>query len=308
MRPTASSASFTGILLLCAGLGLFAVQDLILKMMSGSYPLSEAMVLRALTAVPLLYALVRATGGRAFAPGWPRMILRGLVMFFSYSGYYLALPVLPLATTVALYFSAPLMIVVLSVVTLGERVSPQRWVAVLAGFVGVLVMIRPGSTLFEWAALLPVISGLAYATSMIMARVQGAYHSAAELAFHGNLVFLGCALILTLLFGNGAHATDAHPSLAFLLRGWVVPTFRDFMLMTACGVIAAVGSALLTQAYRIAPSASVAPFEYTALIWSVLYGWLFWSDWPAPTTWTGIAIIVGSGLLVLRAEPRPATG
>ncbi len=308
MRQTTPSTSVTGIVLLCAGLGLFAVQDLILKMMSGSYPLSEAMVLRALTAVPLLYLMVRMTGGRAFGPGWPRMILRGMVMFFSYSGYYLALPVLPLATTVALYFSAPLMIVVLSVVTLGERVSPQRWVAVLAGFAGVLVMIRPGSTLFEWAALLPVISGMAYATSMIMARVQGARHSAAELAFHGNLVFLACALILALLFGNGAHATEAHPSLAFLLRGWVVPTVRDFALMATCGVIAAIGSSLLTQAYRIAPSASVAPFEYTGLIWSVLYGWLFWSDWPAPATWAGIAIIVGSGLLVLRAEPRPVAG
>ena len=305
-----SSHSTRGILFLIAGIAVFAVQDLILKLLSGTYPLHQAMVIRSLTAAPLLLVLVHLNGGARtlFTPGLHRMIGRGFVMFIAYTSYYLALAALPLATTVALYFAAPLFITLLSVLILHEKVGPMRWLAVAAGFAGVIIMVRPGSDLFDWAAPLAVISGLTYGISMVAARKLGTTETAAALAFWGNAVFLGCALILSGIFGTGDFAGVGHKSVAFMTRGWVMPTGFGVGLMMACGVIAAAGLTLLTQAYRISESNVVAPFEYTALVWGVLYGWMFWSDWPDTTGWIGIGIIVGAGLFVIWQERSEALG
>lgn len=295
-----------GIALLVAGIAVFSVQDLILKLISDAYPLHQAMVLRSLTAIPFLLLIAHFDGGlrSLFTPGTRAMIWRGLVMFAAYTAYYLALAALPMATTVALYFSAPLFITILSVFFLAEKVGPRRWFALFAGFAGVLIMVRPGGDLFDWAALLPVLAGLTYAISMIAARRLGTTETASALAFWGNAVFLLGGLLLSALFGTGAWEGDAHPSLAFLFRGWALPTAFDLSLMMACGVIAAAGLTLLTQAYRVAEASVVTPFEYTGLIWSVLYGWIFWQDWPNQTDWLGITIIIGAGLYILWREAR----
>ncbi|MDR0809109.1 MAG: DMT family transporter [Gemmobacter sp.] len=225
--------------------------------------------------------------------GWRWLVLRGCLLFLANASYYLALAALPLATTVALYFAAPLMMVALAALLLG----PARWLAVGCGFAGVLIVVRPGSSLFDWASLLPVFAGLNYALSMVLSRRLGMQHSAAVQAFHGNLVLLLGALLLSVVFGGGGH-----PSLAFLIRGWVMPAPGDFLLMITCGAIAAGATTLLTQAYRIASPAAVAPFEYSGMIWGVVWGWLFWSDWPDAVAWTGITSICGTGLFVVWHE------
>lgn len=293
-----------GILCLCAGIGLFSVQDLILKLVSSTYPLSEAMTLRGLTAMPLLMLIAHRDGGlrTLFTPGMRHMILRGVVMFVAYAAYYLALPALPIATTVALYFSAPLFITILSFFWLGETVRWRRWGAVILGFVGVIVMLRPGASLFDWAALLVLVSGLAYGFSMIMARRLGTAETAPAMAFWGNSVFLVFAILMALAFGDGRLAGEAHPTVQFLLRPWVWPSAIDAALMCGCGVIAALGLTLLTQAYRIADSNAVAPFEYSYMLWGVLWGWMFFSEWPDSIAWIGIGIIMSAGLLVLWRE------
>ncbi len=302
--PTLPRTSTFGIVCLVAGIFVFSIQDMILKFISDGYPLSEAMVLRSLTAAPILAVFAWRDGGLGtlFTPGVGRMVLRGVVMLAAYTSYYLALPALPIASAVALYFSAPLFITVLSVVWLGERVSLPRWIAVAAGFAGVVVMVRPGATLFEWAALLPVISGLAYGVSMIFARTIGGRETASAMAFWGNAVFLLAALAMALVFGGGDYAAGAHPSMQFLLRAWVWPSAFDAMLMCGCGVIAAMGLTLLTQAYRSTPASVIAPFEYSAMLWGVIWGWTVWRDWPDATSWAGISIIIGAGLFVLWRE------
>ncbi len=302
----AFSQNLRAIGLLTAGIALFSVQDLILKLLSGAYPLSEAMVFRSLTALPLILLLVHFDGGlkTLTTPGMTRMIGRGFVVFAPYTLYYLALAALPLATVIALFFAAPLFITLLSVAMLGERVGPLRWSAVLVGFGGVILMARPGTELFDWAALLAVAAAACYALAMILARQIGARETAAAMAFWGNAVFLLCAGLLSLIFGTGAFEGATHKSLAFLTRAWVTPTPQDLALMCACGVIAAVALTLLTQAYRLGEASIVASFEYSSMIWGVLYGWMFFADWPNRTGWTGIAIIAGAGLFVLWREHR----
>lgn len=299
------SRTALGILSLTFGIAIFSVQDLILKLISGDYPLHQAMVLRSITAVPFLLMLTLWLDGTLdtlFTPTWPTMLARGLLNFSAYTAYYVALAALPMATTVALYFAAPLIITVLSVFLLRERVSTGRWGAVLVGFGGVLIMVRPGGDLFDWAALLPVFCGAAYALSMILARIMGARETAAAMAFWGNIAFLGCGLALSLVFGAGGYGESGHASLRFLMRGWALPSLWDGFLMCACGAIAAIGLTALTQAYRIAQSSQVAPFEYTFAFWGVLWGWVFWGELPDLWGWTGMAIIILSGLYILRPD------
>lgn len=298
-------AALKGILCLIAGIAIFSVQDLILKLLSGDYPLHQAMLLRSLTAIPCLLLITLAfdrTLRTLVTPTWPAMMLRGLLNFLAYTLYYLALAALPMATTVALYFTAPLLIVVMSVIFLRERVSPARWMAVVAGFAGVILMVRPGGSLFDWAAVLPILCGVAYAGSMILARVMGTRDSAAAMAFWSNIAFLICAAALSLVFGWGGDGSGVHPSLAFLTRGWVWTDGWDLFLMASCGVIAAIGLTLLTQAYRVAQSSLVAPFEFTFAFWGILWGWMFWGDLPDGLGWAGIAVIIAAGIYVLRSE------
>lgn len=298
-----------GMVCLTVGIAVFSVQDLIIKLLSGDYPLHQAMVIRSVTAVPLLLLLVLLDGGvRNLATRRPGLLVgRGLIMFTAYTSYYLGLAALPIATSVALYFTAPLFITMLSVLVLGETVGPRRWAAVMAGFAGVLIMVRPGSEFFEWASLFPLFSGLAYAVSQIITRKVGEAERASTMTFYGNGVFLAGGALLAGIFGSGGVASQEHPSVAFMVRGWVWPTTVDFILMIACGVVAAAGLTLLTQAYRVAPANTVAPFEYSALIWATIYGWLFWHEFPVATTWLGMAIIVGAGLYVLYRERQTGT-
>jgi drug/metabolite transporter (DMT)-like permease len=300
MRLTATTQ---GILALVLGIAVFSVQDLILKQLSGDYPLHQAMVLRSLVALPFHLAIVWWFDGRLSTittPGWRWMLTRGLLGFVAYTAYYLGLATLPMPETVALFFTAPLFITLAAAVFLGERVGLMSAVAVAAGFLGVLLIVKPGSAGFDLAALLPVLGALGYALAMVAARPLGRTETAAAMAFWGNLCFLLCALALSAVYGSGALADASHPSMAFLTRGWVVPSATDLALMAACGVIAAVGLTLLTHAYRVAPSATVAPFEYSFMFWAVLWGWLIWGDFPDALGWVGIAVIIAAGLVVIR--------
>lgn len=299
------SASATGIFCLTSGIALFSVQDLILKLLSTGYPLHQAMVFRSLTAIPFLLVITFWADGTLttlFSRNWQQMLGRGVLNFFAYTAYYLALAALPMTTAIALYFTSPLIITILSVVMLHETVSRPRWFAVAVGFIGVLILVRPGGDLADWAAILPILCAAAYALMMIYARTMGQTETAAAMAFWSNLAFLGCALLLSALYGPGAYEGQSHPSLAFLMRGWQWPGLADLALMCLCGGIAAGGLTLLTQAYRVARSSTVAPFEYSFIFWGVLWSWWFWDELPDLYGWLGITIIIGAGLFILQRE------
>ena len=297
-----------GVSFLSAGIAVFSIQDVILKLMSGSYSLSEAMTIRSLTAVPLLWLLVVAEGGtaRLRTPHTGFLLLRGLLNLTSYSGYYLALAAMPMASCVALFFTAPLFIAGLSVVFLKERVDMSRWLAVIVGFLGVFIVMQPGSDVFDWASFLPVGAAFTYSLAQVIARRVGDSAGAAVMSFYSNGMFLVGALVMAALFGFDGDHEAAHRSLGFLLRDWTVPKTGDLLLLAGCGLIAAAAQPMLAQAYRIAPANIVAPFEYTALIWAVLYGWLVWGQLPNGLAWAGIVLIIGGGLFVMRREGRPS--
>lgn len=303
-RQTRRRAQWLGVLCLCTGVATFSLQDIVIKMTSGSYPVHQVMVIRSLVAAPLLLFLIHMEVGiRSLVTPRARLLaLRGATLIVSYGAYYLAFPAMPLAAAVSLWFVAPLAITAIAGIMLGEGVGLGRWLAVAVGFAGVLVIMRPGAGVMDAAAILPVAAAVTYAFAQVMARRLGVTERASVMGFYQNGAFFVGAVVLSLVFGTGAFAGASHPSMAFLTRAWAVPDWIDLLLLAACGPIAALGVVLLSNAYRIAEASRVAPFEYTGLIWGVLWGYVFWSEIPAWTTIAGIALLLGAGLYVMRSR------
>lgn len=298
-----------GILSLCLGVLVFSLQDPLVKAVSGAYPVTEVMAIRAIVALPILIVLVHADVGlRALlSRRFGLLTLRAFIQFSSYTVYYLAIAALPLADAVALYFMAPLFIMALAGPYLGERVSWQTLATVLIGLVGVLVMLRPGAGLFDWAALLSLGSAALYGFSQLMARRIGDTESSTVMAFYQNGAYLTGAIVVAGAFHLAGITHAVHPSLEFLVRPWVWPALPDFLKMAACGFVASAGMILLSQGYRLAPANRVATFEYTGILWSPLWGFLFFAEVPRGTTMLGAALIIGAGLLALNTSRRRQT-
>lgn len=286
---------------LAFGTLVITLQDPIIKALMGDYPVAEAVVIRSLVAMPIFAVLIWRMGGvRVIRAGNTRQsIIRALLFMVAYTTYYLAFPAMPLADAVALYFTAPLFVVLLSRPYLGERQSLSRWIAVGVGFAGALVVAQPGVGGIGLAALLPVSAAALYALGQLMARRYGEDTSATVMSFHQNAVYLVGALLFSFMIMPFASAPGEVGGMAFLTRAWVMPDATSLVLMAATGPIAVVGTILLTKAYREAPPGAVTPIEYLALLWDVGWGFLFFAEIPGLATLVGAALIIGSGIFAI---------
>ncbi len=298
-----------GVAFMCFGVFAFTFQDLIIKDISGAYPAHEIVFVRSLLALPLtlIIAHVETGLGRLKTARIGAHLLRGGVFFLAYTTYYLGIAALPLAMAVAISFAAPLFITALAGPLLGEKVGKIRWLAVILGFLGVLIVMKDRLGVLEWAVLLPAASALFYALAQLHGRHIGATESASTMSVYINLVFFLLSALLGLIIGNGELAQWSHPSLAFLLRAWTWPTGNDLLLMLGCGVAATIGNYCLNQGYRLAEANLAAIFEYTALPWAILWGFLFFSQLPGVATLSGVALVVAAGVVIaFRERPRRA--
>jgi drug/metabolite transporter (DMT)-like permease len=175
--------------------------------------------------------------------------------------------------------------------------------AVGVGFLGTLVILRPGFGLFEVAALFPLITALLYAISVIMTRQMAGTEGGMGMAVYATAVYLITTGFVGLIRPNGFIVTSTHPSVQFLARPWLMPTTTDMWLILATGFIAAIGFYCLAQAYLVAQATIVAPFEYIMLILGILWGFLFWREIPDFFTILGALLIITSGLIILPRRP-----
>ena len=292
-----------GILALCLGSLVFSLQDSAIKSISGAEAVTLAIVFRAFISLPILALMTYFNGGlgQLRDKQWKLLLLRGAILLVSYTSYFMAFPALPLAEAIALYFMVPLIVTILAVPMLGEKVGWKSWAAVSLGLVGVFVILQPGTALFNPAALLSLVSAFTYGTAQLLARKYGSATKATVMAFYQNAFYLvGASAIAGLITVLGLKP-PGHPSLDFLFRAWAVPSLHDALLMGACGVIAAFGSTLLSQAYRIGEANVVTPFEYTGMIWAGIFGFMFFGEIPKLTTFVGMGLIALAGILALRA-------
>jgi S-adenosylmethionine uptake transporter len=295
-----------GIAFILVGASVFPVQDVLIKSLSGDYAVLQIVFVRSFVALGLFaWLLWRERDSATYPIQQPWLhVIRGLLGLLSFTTYYMALAALPLATVTSVAFAAPLFVTVLSALVLGEPVDRRGWTAVMLGFVGVLVVLRPGAAAFEPAALLAVLSALCYAISQTITRHLGRTASGATIVFTATLVAAVVAATSGVAATGGGRGAGLHPSLAFLVRGWVLPPWGALGRMALCGLISSVGIYCLTQAYRVAPASTVSPFEYVMIGWAVLWGYVFWGDVPGPSTLLGLAATVAAGVYVLHHQAR----
>jgi drug/metabolite transporter (DMT)-like permease len=275
--------------IVCAVLGMFsiAVMDGLAKHLVETYPVGQVTFARHLLAFLPLSLLIWHEGGfkalRTRRPGLH--ILRGLALTGGSVSFFLALRYLGLAEATVLAFAAPLFITAFSLPLLGESTGPHRWSAVVIGFIGVLIVVRPGAGAMTMAAFLPLFAALCYALGMIATRRLSRTDGLAAIAIFGNL-------------------TTIVASSALLAFGWKTPALADLWAFAIMGLLGGSITFFLTLAYRLAPAAVVAPFDYTALVWATIIGWLVWREVPDRFVWLGAAVIIASGLYILYRETR----
>ena len=302
--------STIGILFILIGMIAISINDVLIKQLSGGYPLHQLVFTRSSIGLIFSIFLLQLEGGWGLLKtSTPRLhLLRALMVVISNMSFFAAIAVLPLAETTALFFAAPLMITLLSIPVLGEKVGPMRLSAVLVGFIGVLIMQRPWQTVGDTdvnriVLLLPIVAALTYAINQVMTRKLGVSSKASALAIYIQVTFIFVSLGFYMVASDGRYAVDAeNGAVIFLLRAWQWPLAGDWPYMLGLGFLSAVVGYCLGQAYRVSSAATVAPFEYIGLPLAVLWGFAIFGELPDLAVTLGIVLIMGAGLFVFLRE------
>lgn len=290
-----------GIASIVLAIFIFSLQDIAVKWMGGSYPILEIVIFRTLVAMPLTLVLFRVEGRRGL-PSTRRRALeiwRGVFFFLSYTTYFMGLASLPLAEIAAIKFSTPLMITLFSVILLREKVSLRSWAALLVGFAGVLIIIRPDSANFNPGSIFILLNVLFYVFAVMVTRRLQTTDSSATMSFYSSLVYLAAAFILAPLTAPVGPLPNAHPSIAFLFRAWSMPSLLDLAVMCGLSLVWVGGMYFSARAYSLALASVVAPFEYMTLPINTLWGFLLWRQFPTWLTLAGASLPVLSSLYTL---------
>jgi len=263
--------------------------DVISKFVVAEMPATQMLALRAAFVMVILAPYFQRRGGLALfrSERIGAHLLRLVFMFAAIVAFFEALAVLPLAMVVALGFTAPLFVTALSRPVLGERVEPHSWIAVIIGFVGTLIVVRPGPEGLSLLALLPILAAFGWAVGQLIVRRIAATESDATI-----LIYLNTGTLIGLAI--------AAPFV------WVAPRAATLGTCVLLAVLLIAAQFLMLRALRFAPIAVVSPFQYLELPMAVLFGWTLWREWPGAHVFVGAALIVASGLYVLLRERRRA--
>ena len=301
-----TSSNIQGVGFLVLALLIFSLQNIAVKWIGGDYSVLEIVTFRSIIALPctLLFYRYEGKGGLPTTQRYKLEYVRGFLLFFSYTTHFMGLAALPLADVESIRFSAPLMITILSVMMLGEKVGPRRWLALIVGFLGVLFIVRPGSATFNIGSIFILISVLFYALSIMITRKLQTTDSSATMAYYSSLVYLVAAFILSPLAIVVGEFPGAHPSIAFLFRAWAMPTLLDWVIMSGLGLVWAGGMYFMARAYSAALASVAAPFEYISLPINVMWGFVIWQEIPTLMTLAGASLTLFSGMYILYRERK----
>lgn len=297
-----------GILAAMGAAACFSIIDMLFKLLSGDYPLYEVVFMRSVVAlVVLLGVLMPLEGGyHLIRTRKPKLhLMRCTAVLFANLCFFTGLAIMPLAEAVAIAFATPVVVTLLSVVVLKETVGPWRWGAVAGGFIGILIIMRPGTGTFQAAAILPFLGACGYATLHVLTRSAGGTEKAATLSFYPLFGFLVVSGLIGLTLGDGRLATGGESAaLDFIFRAWKWPEHADWPYFVGVGLAGSFGGYLVSQAYRLCEATLVAPFEYIAMPLAIVWGVAFFEEWPELPVWIGSSLIIGSGLVSVWRETR----
>jgi S-adenosylmethionine uptake transporter len=304
----APGASTRAILFVLVGIGAISVNDMLIKLLSGAYPLHQMVFVRSVIALCASAVFLRMEGGlRLLRTDQPWLhAMRAAFIVVANLLFFLSLSVMPLGAATALFFVAPLFITLLAIPVLGETLGRHRLTAVLAGFAGVAIMAGPGvdwGGVPRWALTLPVLAAACYAGMQVLTRKLGAKAAASAMAIYIQSAFILVGAGFFLIAGDGRFAEgQTSEPLQFLLRAWIWPAPGDLWVFGLLGVLAGLVGYCLSQAYRLGRPSVVASYEYTALPLALFWGWLVFGEVPGPAVWAGSALIAGAGLYVFARE------
>jgi drug/metabolite transporter (DMT)-like permease len=267
---------------------MFTVMNVFAKLLSDRHSVVEIAFYRNLIACLPFVILVFALGRREILEirSQPKaVVFRAVLGAISLMTTFAAFSLMPMAETTVLLFTASLFIPVLSVLVLKEHVGPYRWAAVLVGFLGVVVMARPGGQIHGLGIVVAMTAALMHATLQIVLRYLGRHERPETVTFY----FLFIGLLITAL---------PMPFIA------VRPTMAELPFLLGVGLSGAAAQWFLSVAFRNAPAAIVTVFNYSGIVWATFFGWVIWNEWPMPAVLTGAAIVIASNLLIIWRETR----
>lgn len=284
--PGGDSGALRGILMMLLATFLFTIMDSLAKWLSEDYPIVQIIFFRSVFAlIPLGVLLFRGGLAPLRTTRLVAHVGRALVGLSALYVFFLSVKLMPIADVYALAFAAPIFVTALSVLLLDEQVGVRRWCAVMVGFIGVMVMLQPGAGVFQPQALLPLLGALLYAFVVIIIRTLGKTETSVAIVFYAML-------------------TSGLVTGAVLPFVWVTPDLTGFALLVCIGVVGGCAQLSMTVAFRSAEASLVVPFEYSAMLWAVLIGYLVWGDVPGAHIWTGSVIVVASAVYIAFRELR----
>jgi drug/metabolite transporter (DMT)-like permease len=272
--------------IMLVGVGSFALMDAGMKVLSSGYPPLQIAALRCLASLPLILVWIGFRGGfgQVLRVRFGLHALRAAMGIVMLASFVYGLRRLPLSEAYAIFFVAPLLITAFAALFLGERIEWQRWAAVVVGLVGVLIVLRPtGTGVTTLAGLAVVICAVGYALSAILVRILGRTDSTESMVFW-----------VMVLMGAGATL--------LALPQWRPIQPQHWIAIAAVGVSGCLGQWALTEAFRIGEASFIAPFEYSALGWGLALDWIFWRTLPEARALAGAAVIIASGIYLIRRE------
>ncbi len=287
-KPRHAEAIGLGIMMMLLGDFLFSANDVMGKWLVATYTVGQVLLIRSAAAMIVMAPMVWRAGWRSLVEvEKPKtQIARVLLSIVELMGFYAAVIYLPIADVMTFYLAGPIWVAALSPFMLGEKVGWRRWTAIGVGFVGVVIALNPSAQTLSAPALISIAGSVAFALMVVMSRqLRGTPD-------------------LTLVFWQTAGALVAGMVIAPF--GWVPPTPRDWVLLCALGVIAMAAHFAINRSLKLAPAAVVAPFQYTLLLWAVLFGWFVFGDVPKTSMLIGAVIIVGAGLFIYERQKKVA--
>ena len=284
------SDSFKGILAMIAAALLLTLNDATTKWLTETYQVWQVLALRQLCSLLLIVPYIHLVTGWGVlkVTNRPGMALRSLLFVATTGTIVVSFSLLPLALVTAIAFSSPLFVVAFSHLFTDEKVGKRRWLAVLAGFAGVLVIVRPGEAGFEMVLILPVLAAFFAGSRDIMTRGLSRTESSISILLWSNLAVVCVAMIVT------------------TVQGWQAITGAAALLLLVNGALNAGAHFLIIEALRLGEASLVSPFRYSGLIWAIMLGLVIWGDFPDSWTLAGAALLVASGVYIIERSPRPA--
>ena len=284
---------------------LFTTSDMTIKMISGDYALHQIILTRSSVAILFtLLVFVPLEGGikNLLTKQLTLHILRGFGIGIANLCFFSSLISLPLGEAMAIFFIAPVLISLLSVFILKEKGHLERWLAVLVGLIGVLLILRPSFEAFNPATILPLIAAFSYAMVQIITCKLGEKEKASTMAFFVQLNLIVFSAVFGLFFGDGTFANPSQPIINFLFRVWILPSWIDGLIMCGLGLLNGIGIYFISQAYRNSRAIVIAPFEFVAIPLAIFWSIIIFGDWPDIVSWLGILLIAGAGLFTIFHE------